>query len=102
MPVFIGNRVSILTLCPTGKTAPEVAELLQINVRTVRSILTRAIKRGFEPNHRPLWIIEAFYLDAPRTGRLRKQTEEVNRIFYRRYTMTVMVGRKPVLISPVR
>lgn len=61
----------------TGHTALEVSELLRIPVHTVRSIFSRAIKRGFEPNNRPLEILDDFVTDAPRSGRPRKQTEEV-------------------------
>lgn len=77
MPISLSNRASILAFLSVGKTATEVAELLQIPVRTVRSIFARAVKRGFEPNHRPLEILDSFILDAPRTGRPRKQTDEV-------------------------
>lgn len=60
-----------------GKTTKETAELMQILVRTIQWIYSRAVKRGFDLVQCPITISEAFVADVARSGRPKKQTEEV-------------------------
>lgn len=76
MPTDIATRASILTLLSMGKTNAEVSSLLTVPKNTIRDILSRAIQRGFDPNLRPLEICDAYLVDAPRSGRPKKQTPE--------------------------
>lgn len=76
MPTDIATRALIIGLKSSGKTSTEVSELTRISVRTINDIYARAIKRGFDPNLRPLEICDAYLADAPRSGRPKKQTTE--------------------------
>ncbi|KAJ4155561.1 hypothetical protein LMH87_000800 [Akanthomyces muscarius] len=74
----IATRALVVTLkapC-SGKTSTEVAGLAGISSRQVDRIYARAIKRGFDPNLRPIIIKDAYLEDAPRSGRPSKQTAE--------------------------
>lgn len=58
-----------------GKSTSEIAEETGLSARTINSIYARAIERGFEPNA-PLRIDDRFLVDAPRSGRPRKEVAE--------------------------
>ncbi|KAF2469530.1 uncharacterized protein BDR25DRAFT_288436, partial [Lindgomyces ingoldianus] len=60
-----------------GKTTQQVVLITGLLKRTIDSIYGRAIKRGFDPNAVPLVIKDEYLEDAPRSGRLNKQTSEV-------------------------
>jgi transposase len=60
-----------------GKTTAEVAEITGLPKRTINSIYARAIARGFDPNRQPLEIRDDMLQDNPRSGRPKKQTDEV-------------------------
>lgn len=77
MHTELSTRALIVGLKSAGKTSVEVAELTSIPVRTVNDIFARAIKRGFDPNRRPLQLQDVYLADAPRSGRPRKQTTDV-------------------------
>ena len=59
-----------------GKTTPEIAIQLDISPRTINDIYARAVKRGFDPNHKPFVLKPEYVQDAPRSGRPSKQTED--------------------------
>lgn len=77
MHTEISTRALIIGLKTTGKTSVEVAELTNIPVRTINAIYARAIKRGFDPNRRPLELHDIYLTDAPRSGRPSKQTTDI-------------------------
>jgi transposase len=58
-----------------GKSTSEIAKETGLSARTINSIYARAIERGFEPNE-PLRIDDRFLVDAPRSGRPRKEVAE--------------------------
>jgi hypothetical protein len=79
MPTDIATRALVVTLkAPSGagKTSIEIQAMTGIPRRTIDDIYCRAIKRGFEPNERPLRLKNAWLEDAPRPGRPSKQTQE--------------------------
>lgn len=61
---------------PLNKPSAEVEALTSVAARTVSSIYTRAIERGFDPNAVPIKMRDAYVEDAPRSGRPSKQNEE--------------------------
>ncbi|KAK2471173.1 hypothetical protein H9L39_17404 [Fusarium oxysporum f. sp. albedinis] len=71
--------VSLKAPC-SGKTTNEVAEITGLSTRQVNRIYARAIERGFDPNIRPLILRDAYLEDPPRTGRPKKQTDEVQAV----------------------
>ncbi|KAF4414769.1 hypothetical protein FACUT_13982 [Fusarium acutatum] len=75
----IATRALVVTLkAPAGggKTSREIESITGIPRRTVDSIYAKAIKRGFEPNERPLRILNSLVEDGQRSGRPSKCTEE--------------------------
>ncbi|KAG7425069.1 hypothetical protein Forpi1262_v013935 [Fusarium oxysporum f. sp. raphani] len=79
MPTDIATRALVVTLkapCGGAKTSREIETITGIPRRTVDSIYARAIRNGFEPNERPLRIINAWLEDRPRSGRPSKCTAE--------------------------
>lgn len=71
----IATRALAVTLkapC-SGKSSAEVAAITGLPIRTINSIYTRAIERGFEPNSVPLVIRDEWLQDASRSGRPAKQ-----------------------------
>ncbi|KAG7423456.1 hypothetical protein Forpi1262_v015371 [Fusarium oxysporum f. sp. raphani] len=79
MPTDIATRALVVTLkapCGGAKTSLEIEAITGIPRRTIDSIYARAIKNGFEPNERPLRIINAWLEDRPRSGRPSKCTAE--------------------------
>lgn len=99
MPTDIATRAMIIGLKSSGKTSTEVSELTKISVRTMNDIYARAIKRGFDPNLRPLEICDAYLADAPQSGRPKKQTTEARDKILSKVHLIVMDGKKLVLIS---
>ena len=73
----IATRASILTLKALGKTNADITYVTGFNESTVRSILAKAIQRGFDPSIRPILILNSYVEDASRSGRPKKQTPEV-------------------------
>ncbi|KAJ5637913.1 hypothetical protein N7490_007792 [Penicillium lividum] len=65
-----------VALKANGKTTAEVSELTKISIRTINYIYARARERGFDPNLRSVVICDAYFADAPRSGRPTKQTPE--------------------------
>jgi len=60
-----------------GKTTAQIACRLGIPERTINRIYARAIERGFDPNQEPLVLKDEYLIDAPRSGRPKKRTDEV-------------------------
>ena len=60
-----------------GKTSLDISQETGLSVRQIDRIYARAIKRGFDPNHKPLVIRDAFLEDAKRPGRPKKQTPDI-------------------------
>lgn len=77
MPTDISTRTLIIGLKSTGKTLAKIAGLIDLSIRTINSIYGLAIKRGFEPNLRPLKIQDIHIADASRSSRPSKQTTEI-------------------------
>ncbi|KAG5913834.1 hypothetical protein E4U61_006468, partial [Claviceps capensis] len=71
------TRTSVLTLKATGFSTKEVASLTGVPTRTINYIFAKAVKRGFNPQDRPLNIKNHLVEDGPRSGRPKKQTLEV-------------------------
>ncbi|KAK2670227.1 hypothetical protein RAB80_014364 [Fusarium oxysporum f. sp. vasinfectum] len=77
--------VSLKAPC-SGKTTNEVAEITGLSVNLVNRIYARAIKRGFDPNVRPLILRNGYLEDTPRSGRPSKQTEETKELIISKLT----------------
>lgn len=74
----IATRAAVVSLKSSGRlTSTEVSAAIGLSVRQVDRIYAKAISRGFDPQLRPIKITDAFVADAPRSGRPRKQTDEV-------------------------
>ncbi|RMZ70793.1 Transposable element Tcb2 transposase [Pyrenophora seminiperda CCB06] len=58
-----------------GKSSIQISEITGVSPRTVNSIYTRAISRGFEPNAATLKVLPEHLVDVPRSGRPRKQDD---------------------------
>ncbi|KAK7190291.1 hypothetical protein PSPO01_04012 [Paraphaeosphaeria sporulosa] len=56
-----------------GTTNAEINHITHIPIRSIRSIYSRAIERGFDPDERPLQVQNSYLEDAPRSGRPTKQ-----------------------------
>lgn len=76
MPTNIAQRASVLTLLWQGKSTAEISGMLGIPKSTIRDIHARAIQRGFEASSYPLIINDEYIVDAPRSGRPKKQIPE--------------------------
>jgi transposase len=75
----VATRALIVTLnSPVGGlTTAEIVEKTGISKRTIDSVYTRAIKRGFDPNHRPIEIRDEMLQDTLCSRRPRKRIEEI-------------------------
>lgn len=51
----------------------QIEALTGIKARTVNSIATKALERGFDPSQTPARVLDAHVCDAPKTGRPRIQ-----------------------------
>jgi transposase len=58
----------------------DIHALTGVSERTINRIYARAITRGFEPAARPLILCNSHLEDAPRSGRPRKDTEEIRQL----------------------
>jgi transposase len=75
----IATRALVVTLkASAGKTTNEIIEITGLPKATINNIYARAIKRGFDPNERPIRLRDAFLADSPRSGRPTKQIEVSN------------------------
>lgn len=77
MPSNIAARACVVTLKAAGKETSEVAYFTGLLVRTINDIYVWVIKRSFDPAKRPLEITDTHIADAPRSGRPKKQTIEI-------------------------
>ncbi|KAF2457537.1 hypothetical protein BDY21DRAFT_28137 [Lineolata rhizophorae] len=59
-----------------GKTTAEVSAITGVPGRTIQAIFARAIKRGFDPNIKPVVARDKYVIDAPRSGRPTKQMKQ--------------------------
>lgn len=76
----IATRASVVSLkAPAGGGLPssQITEILNISVRSINRIYSRAISRGFNPEQRPLSICNLYIEDAPRSGRPPKRTSSI-------------------------
>jgi hypothetical protein len=72
MPSDVGTRAMVVALkAPHGgaKTSVEIHALTGLPIQTISNIYARAIRRGFEPNKRPLRLKDAWFEDAPLSKR---------------------------------
>jgi hypothetical protein len=75
-PYEISTRAQIVTLKAIGQTTAEVIAVTGLAERTIQSIYSRAVERGFDPAVRPIIILDHYVKDAPRSGRPKRQIEE--------------------------
>ncbi|KAJ5307028.1 hypothetical protein PENANT_c003G04114 [Penicillium antarcticum] len=73
----ISHRAALVALKATGKSSSEICAITGTPARTVNSIYTRAISRGFNPNARPLELHDSYFIDGVRSGRPSKWTDEL-------------------------
>ncbi|KAF4450169.1 hypothetical protein F53441_6687 [Fusarium austroafricanum] len=69
MQTDIATRAMVVALmAPSGgaKTTIEIHAITGLPVQTIRNIYAEAIRRGFEPNQRPLRLINAMVEDTTR------------------------------------
>ena len=73
----VSTRSAVLVLKSSivGWSGTQIEDMLGVNRSTVNRIFKRAIKRGFDPNSRPLVLKDEFVVDAPRSGRPTKQSQ---------------------------
>jgi hypothetical protein len=76
-PFESATRAQIVTLKAIGMTTAEVIAITGLKERTIQSIYSRAIDRGFDSAVRPMIILDKYVEDAPRSGRPKKETPEV-------------------------
>ncbi|KAJ5564780.1 hypothetical protein N7513_001022 [Penicillium frequentans] len=69
-------RTLVITMKWMGMDPLHISALTEMPVRTINSIWARAIERGFDPSRRPIMICEAHVIDAPRSGRPKKERSE--------------------------
>jgi hypothetical protein len=74
------RRTIVLTYKAIGMGNVETSALSGLPARTVLNINKRALANGFDPNARPLNISDDVLVDAPRSGRPKKQTKEVKKL----------------------
>jgi transposase len=72
----VATRAQVVTLKGWGATNEQITAKTGVPERTIRSIYTRAKERGFDPNSNLPIVKDNHVADAPRSGRLSKQTEE--------------------------
>ncbi|KAE8349072.1 hypothetical protein BDV28DRAFT_141992 [Aspergillus coremiiformis] len=69
-------RIQVLTLTAWGIPTKEIAVFLELPLRTVHDIISRAKARGFDPVQHKRVKME-FVEDAKRSGRPKEKTKEV-------------------------
>jgi transposase len=70
------TRAQVVTLKAMGVKNDQITAKTGVPDRTIRGIYERAIKRGFDPNSALPVVKDEHVVDAPRSGRPSKQTEE--------------------------
>ena len=73
----IAARAQIVTLKAFGFKNEEISIKTGVPIHTIQKIYLRAQKRGFDPNSDLPIVKNEHVIDAPRSGRPSKQTEEV-------------------------
>jgi hypothetical protein len=58
------TRGLILGLKIAGKPPSEISELTGMRANTVSKLWARAVKRGFDPEKRPLSVSDSFFIDG--------------------------------------
>jgi hypothetical protein len=76
----IAQRTLVLIMKTLGMEPRQISDITDIPTVTINTIWNRAIERGFDPRRQPLMITDAYVIDAPRSGRPKKQTSEVSAI----------------------
>ena len=71
----VGTRVQALALVEYGVPTKLVSELTGISIRSINGLKHTARRRGFDPEKSRVLLIE-YVVDAPRSGRPKKITEE--------------------------
>jgi transposase len=72
----VAQKIQALTLLSSGFSSKYASDQTGIPVRTINRINVEARKRGYEPEKDPR-ILEAYVIDAPRSGRPKTVTEAV-------------------------
>ncbi|KAJ6017592.1 hypothetical protein N7451_000971 [Penicillium sp. IBT 35674x] len=70
-------RTLVISMELVGMDPQHISALTEMPVRTINSIWDRATERGFDPLRRPFMNCEAHVVDAPRSGRPKKERPEV-------------------------
>ncbi|KAJ5967295.1 hypothetical protein N7501_003543 [Penicillium viridicatum] len=73
----IAKRSVVVTSKAAGVSSATIAEIVGLSKRTVDRIYERALARGFDASLRPWNISDAMLADAPRSGRPKKQSLEM-------------------------
>ncbi|RMZ66025.1 Transposable element Tcb2 transposase [Pyrenophora seminiperda CCB06] len=79
-PHTVATRAAIVAFKVDGKTNNEITALTGVDTRTIQRIVARAIARGFDPDARPMVLLNHYFEDAPRSGRPSKRAEVAKRI----------------------
>ncbi|KAJ1323003.1 Sigma-70 region 4 [Microdochium nivale] len=73
----LASRVQCTLLRASGLQYPEISRITGIQVRTAQAIYQRACERGFDATAQPLILLDAWFEDAPRAGRPKKDTPDI-------------------------
>ncbi|KAJ1338196.1 IS630 family transposase [Microdochium nivale] len=73
----IASRAHCTLLRADGLQFVEISRITGIKPRTAQKIYERACERGFDATARPLVLLDAWFEDAPRSGRPKKKTPEI-------------------------
>ncbi|KAJ5436667.1 hypothetical protein N7445_007552 [Penicillium cf. griseofulvum] len=73
----IAKRSVVVTSKAAGVSSATIAEVVGLSKRTVDRIYERALAKGFDAALRPWNISDAMLADAPRSGRPKKQSLEM-------------------------
>jgi transposase len=72
----IAQKIQALTLISSGFTTKHASKVTGIPEQTIRRVKQTALQRGFEPERDPR-ILEAYVVDAPRSGRPKTISEAI-------------------------
>ncbi|KAJ5761742.1 uncharacterized protein N7511_005124 [Penicillium nucicola] len=86
----IAKRSVVVTSKAAGVRSADIAEIVGLTKRTVDRIYERALAKGFDATLRPWNISDAMLADAPRSGRPKNLSLElengvVTKVCYNRY-----------------
>jgi hypothetical protein len=74
------TKALIIALMATEMRTFDIYAITSISQRTIQSIFINAIKRGFDPNLRPMVLLNKYVDEAPRSSRPQKQTPKTKNL----------------------